>query len=271
MKEVLLLKLGGSIVTDKSTSEYHLQTALLKRVFGYLSNWYKNANSNLVIVHGCGGCTHNIAHEYDLRSGTQGDPDKLRGSVLAHDMSRKINEDICLIAGESGLPVTSVDTSQFVTNQQGKLHTFNEVKIIANLEDCKVPIMHGDMVPDIDWEYSISSGDHSIAKLAEILPVKRVLFASDIDGLFTADPHKNSSAELIETISMDNVHSDAIQLDGSHNIDTTGGLRGKLESCKHLFAASDRLETIEVFNGANIENYKKILAEIDFPHTTITQ
>ena len=71
-----------------------------------------------------------------------------------------------------------------------------------------LPIMNG-MPPFMYWEKPSEGSnipanrtDAGVYLTAEVLGVKRALFVKDEDGLFTDDPKKNPSAELIPRISV---------------------------------------------------------------------
>ena len=115
---------------------------------------------------------------------------------------------------------------------------------------------------------SICSGDAVTAHLATLLPVTHIFFATDVDGIYTADPHTNPDATLVEHLTFAKMES-MITLTESHNADTTGGLQGKMKECTQLFNTSPTLEEIHVFNGLTETNYRHILTDVSFPHTRI--
>ena len=62
--------------------------------------------------------------------------------------------------------------------------------------------------------------------LAKIFKPDKVVFVSDVDGLYTADPKTHPDAELIKEVngsSLDKVSTE------SSVVDVTGSIRGKIE------------------------------------------
>ena len=72
---------------------------------------------------------------------------------------------------------------------------FDEVR--AALMEGKIPVLHGDVVNDAEQGCAILSGDTLVECLTEEFKPKRVVFVSDVDGIFTAKPlHKNGPCDL---------------------------------------------------------------------------
>ena len=72
---------------------------------------------------------------------------------------------------------------------------FDEVR--AALMEGKIPVLHGDVVNDAEQGCAILSGDTLVECLTEEFKPKRVVFVSDVEGIFTAKPlHKNGPCDL---------------------------------------------------------------------------
>ena len=59
---------------------------------------------------------------------------------------------------------------------------------------------YGDVTLDVTRSFGICSGDQLITRLAEGLRPKRVIFVTDVDGVFDRDPHLHSDAQLLADI-----------------------------------------------------------------------
>ncbi|MFH0956239.1 MAG: hypothetical protein V1813_00090, partial [Candidatus Aenigmatarchaeota archaeon] len=92
-----------------------------------------------------------------------------------------------------------------------------------------VPVMNGTMVPDMKLGGSVISGDAVIEYVSGRLHPKLVVFATDVDGIFTADPRKNRKASLIKLVTQESFGSIRESLSGSAATDVTGGMMGKAE------------------------------------------
>ena len=68
----------------------------------------------------------------------------------------------------------------------------------------------------------------SCVEIAKKLKAKRLIFGTDIDGVYTADPKKDSKAKLIDRLSI-SVMNKKTKIHGSLNTDVTGGMFGKIQ------------------------------------------
>ena len=72
---------------------------------------------------------------------------------------------------------------------------FDEVR--AAVMAGKVPVLHGDVVRDSEQGCAILSGDTLVECLTEEFKPKRVVFISDVEGIFTSNPlHKNGPCDI---------------------------------------------------------------------------
>ena len=88
--------------------------------------------------------------------------------------------------------------------------------------------MYGDMVFDETLGMSVCSGDAIAMTLAKQYNADKIIFASDIDGIYDKDPHVNSNAKLITDGTLKSITSNKVVLSESHNVDVTGGLKNKI-------------------------------------------
>ena len=99
--------------------------------------------------------------------------------------------------------------------------------------------------------------------LAKIFKPDRIVFVSDVDGLYTADPKKDENAKLITEV--DGKMLD--KLDSELTVaDVTGGIRGKVEEM--LKICGDSGECILV-NGTVPGRLLSLLRGEDVPCTKV--
>ena len=63
MKDLIILKLGGSVITYKKSKTPRVNKKNLKRISEEISYFYNEKKIPLVIVHGAGSFGHNIVKE----------------------------------------------------------------------------------------------------------------------------------------------------------------------------------------------------------------
>ena len=96
-------------------------------------------------------------------------------------------------------------------------------------------------MPDVSTGFSIVSGDQLAVHIAISLRASRLIFATDVDGIFDSDPNQNRSARLMRLVQARNVQSIAARVRPAIT-DVTGGMEGKIEE-----AAKAAFEGIPVF------------------------
>ena len=266
-QEILyIIKIGGSVATHKNRKGASVRRKLLLKIAQEIKKTKKQGEFNLILIHGAGAGGHQIARKYKLASGTLGNKNKIRGSLLSSVANQKLNNSIFDIFYSGGLNVYPIHTASTII-QKNKIIDFVELALIKKaLANNFIPILYGEMVFDEELGMSICSGDAIAPYLAKKLKARKVFFASDIDGIFSEDPHKNKKAKLIEKINLKEINK-KVSLGKSHNTDVTGGLMGKVRQITNEY--DDHLESIEIFNGLNPINYRKVILGEDFSHTII--
>lgn len=258
-KKLFILKLGGSVITQKGRSGAYVRKKLISDIAKEIRSALKKGDFQLILIHGAGSVGHQLAHKYGLKAGAGRDERKWRGSIISRVANQKLNTQILEILVENKLPVVSAHTPTILVQKNKQIADFNLSIIQEALRSGCIPLLYGEMVFDRKLGMTICSGDAIAAHLINKMPVEKVFFGSDIDGLFDKDPHLNKNVKLIEKIELKNVFSGKIKLSQSHNIDTTGGISGKLKSFKGVKSDNSSLREIVIFNGLKKGNYRKVL------------
>jgi isopentenyl phosphate kinase len=265
-KPLYILKLGGSVVTHKNRMGISIRGQLLRQIAKALKDISKNADFQLIIVHGAGAAGHQLAHKYKLSTGTGNDKAKWFGSFLSNLANQRMNIAIAEIFIQARLRVVSAHTNSLIIQKNQQLTTCYLQNIKEALTKNCIPLLYGEMVFDKTLGMSICSGDSIVPYLAKKLNAQKVFFASDVDGIFDKDPYLNKNARLIEKVFMGKVEKN-FKLSGSHNMDVTGGFAGKIKKLKNL--NNSNIKYVEIFNGLEKENYAKIFLNKEFPHSKI--
>lgn len=264
-KRILILKLGGSIVTLKHLARPAVRRAHIERIASIIRKGYDQKKHTLILIHGAGSFGHLHAHTHKLTEGTKDHPEKLFRAVENQSLDATLNVELTKLFLEAGLPVVGMPTRTLAINTKGKLKTLTTESIEAALSVGAIPLLHGDMVFDTVWGLSVCSGDVLAPKLAELFSAESVFFASDVDGIFTKDPHEHPDATLIRKTTLKEILSGTIEMSGSHNVDVTGGLSKKFS----LFQKNTSLKKIYLFNGLKAKNLSFLFDQKNFFGTTV--
>lgn len=266
-KTTLILKIGGSIVTEKYRSTPAIRRQLVIQIGKVIKRFYKPSKHQLILIHGAGSFGHLSAKKFGLAYGTRNSLNKLPAALANKTLDQYLNVTLAHLFQSVGLPIAGINTSSTVLNRSGKLHTIFTEHLKAALRVGVIPLLHGDMVFDQTWGMSICSGDVLLPALAKHFRAERVFYASDVDGIFTADPFRYPDATLIREISLADLLSPKVRLSTSHHTDVTDGFSGKFSPYKT--ARLPALKKISVFNGLIPNNYVSVFHSNKNSGTTI--
>lgn len=211
-----MLKLGGSLVTEKSGVEAidEVQLATVARTIG------ENQPASLVLIHGAGSFGHPVAAEHGVTR-TEATEDARAVAEIRETMNQ-LNEAIvdALIAAD--VPAISVqpcsmswmDVSGSVCVDAGAIGTI--------LEEGYVPVAHGDIVAWQEHGFAILSGDDLATALARAVDAERIGLCANVPGVLDED------GDVVRSIATYEEVSDLIEApDGT---DVTGGMATKVRA-----------------------------------------
>jgi isopentenyl phosphate kinase len=214
---MILIKLGGSAVTDK-TRDFTVRESVIETVAQQVAC----IEDQVIVVHGGGSYGHPLARKYRLHKGFT-DTSQLQGICETRHAMTALNQLIVSAFIEAGVPAVAVQPSAcFVcTNKRISLSFLDPVNRLVDL-GC-VPVLYGDVVTDTEVGVCILSGDQIVSYLAAQFSVEKVIFGLNVDGLYTKDP-RYQDAQLIKEIT----YADLVHVSGGETGDVTRGMKGKL-------------------------------------------
>lgn len=255
---MLIIKLGGSIITDK-TKENTFKKVLMDK----LAKEIKSADKETILIHGAGSFGHILAKKYDLNQGYK-NHDQLHGFSLTHAMVKKLNSFVLDSLHKAGIPAVSISPHSVL-----KLNNHKPLRLDYTIfEDyIKVgftPVTFGDVVLDEKLSFSICSGDLLVYLLAEHFKPEKIIFVIDEDGLYTSNPKIDKNAKLIESMTVEQLEKLKTSLD-SH-ADVTRGMEGKIETIKNI--AKLGIDTI-LLNGNKPNRLYQVMIGEDTKSTVV--
>ncbi|HZY94970.1 MAG TPA: isopentenyl phosphate kinase [Candidatus Bathyarchaeia archaeon] len=222
MDKSTIVKLGGSAITDKSKPcTPNLQ--LIHRAADELANYH----GDLILLHGGGSYAHPLALSSSLQKGF------VRKSQLNAVSQIELQlDELTRIVGVSLLlrnrPFAPIKAMSCMKLKSGQISKFFLEAFISALKLGLTPLMHGDIAFDENQGFGILSADRIASLLASNLPVSRVLFGSDVDGVYTENPKTSKRAEFVETINRKNYKSVLKRVRKTSAVDASGGMCGKV-------------------------------------------
>jgi len=249
-----VLKLGGSVITDKEKQ----LTPDLKAVERLADEISRAKIPSLILVHGGGSFGHPVAELYNIAGGYD-DPSQILGFSQTHLVMTLLNSWVMEALIRHNIPAVEVNPSSCVVTKAGRIANMELEPLKKMLKLGFVPVLYGDAVLDSEKGFAILSGDQIVSSLAIKLGADRIIMGADVDGLYTADPKADSSANLIENITLEELKSLKHKIEGSKATDVTGGMLGKVQEIK--IAIEHDIETVIVNATKPLRVYKALKGE----------
>lgn len=219
----IVLKLGGSVVTNKEIP----MTSNTKSIVRLAKEIAAADIKSLIIIHGGGSFGHPLAKKYKIKEGYK-EPSQIKGFLKTHQAMLKLNRFIVDALIHHNIPAFSVSPSSCIVTKDGRIQIFNTNVIRQLLKIGLVPVLFGDAILDSHMGFTILSGDQLAAKLAINFKADRIIFGADVDGLFTADPKSDNTAQLMPCILLKELRTMLHRIDETKVTDVTGGMLGKI-------------------------------------------
>ena len=249
MSETVILKLGGSVITDKS-GECAIDHARLHEVADELA---ARRASALVLVHGAGSCGHPEARRYRINDGLT--RENVPGVYQTHAAVSSLNAAVVGALRDAGVEAIGIHPFDLALAEDGRLVSFETRHIAEMTEHGIVPVLHGDVVMDRLRGSCIVSGDQLVTRLAVALGSGRVGLATDVPGVL-------ANGSVVPRI--DRATAATLDVGGSGKTDVTGGMRGKIAE---LLALADAGIESHIFHVSKIGRF---LDGTEHGGTTIT-
>ncbi len=239
-RNLLLVKIGGGVITDK-TERYALREEVLEWVGREISEaWQELEETDLIVGNGAGSFAHYSAHEYRTAEGFVDERSREGMGWLRHD-AVKLNQIVTEALLNRGVPVFSVSPSSCLRVAGGEVKDFFGKVIEDLLVLGMVPSVYGDVVVDQEKGCGIFSTEKVFEVIVEKLKEKRkikVIHVNAEDGVVKnlKLKMKNSKLkeEIIPVISRENWDEVKKYLGESGGVDVTGGMIHKVEECLKL-------------------------------------
>lgn len=233
---MILVKLGGSVITDKSQYQ-ELRQEVLTRLCKEISD----SGEDVLVVHGAGSFGHIMAHDHRLADGYKYESQINALATVSRDV-RQLNLKVLDALITAGINPISLPPSACVVMRDREIAEIDFNRIRSYLELGVSPVMFGDVALDESQGFSICSGDQIMEALARELEPKRVIFVSDIDGIMDRDPSE-PDAKLIECVRPSDIDNMKFH---ARVKDVTGGIKKKLAAMLDM-VGPDR--TCMIING----------------------
>jgi isopentenyl phosphate kinase len=264
VKPLLFLKLGGSLITDKS-SPSTTRPQVISRLAGEIAA-AKAEDPDLLLLlgHGSGSFGHVAADKYGTRDGVSTTEGWLGFAEVWYQASA-LNRLVIDSLHAAGLPALSFPASASALSANGQITSWDIAPIQAALDNGLLPVVYGDVGFDSRRGGTILSTEDIFMYLAPCLEPARILLAGIEEGVWADYPN---CTQLVEAITPHNLAEVAPALAGSMATDVTGGMDTKV---RQMLSLVERLPGVEalIFSGQGDSVVRRALLG-DSPGTRIS-
>ena len=238
-----ILKLGGSMLTDKKGLRKARPAAMARLAKCAASIWKRGAR-DLVIVHGAGSFGHALVIRHGLQGGVKNTAQKL-GYADTHAACCELSSMLVAALIAEGAPAISIPPAMAIALKGGRISRFDTKLVNDYLDSGYLPVLFGDMAPDSVLGGCPCSGDQIVAYLGK--GAELVVLATDVDGVL------DDNGVAIPLITSSNMQEISAHLKETKN-DVTGGMKGKIAEL--LSMGTDAY----VVNGAHPERIEAVFS-----------
>jgi len=242
--ELVFLKLGGSLITDKS-KVMTARPAVIERIAREIALYIdENPSLDLVLGHGSGSFGHASADRYQTHTGGQGAA-YWHGYAKVWGAARALNQIVIENLLNTGLQVIAFPPSAGIIANNQRVDSWDVQPLQAALSHKLIPVVQGDVVFDSQMGGTILSTEQIFRFLSSQLTPSRILLAGIEEGVYT-DP--NQPQDIIPNISPSNFAEVVSALSGANSADVTGGMLSKVQGMLSLVEEIPALR-IQIFSG----------------------
>ena len=265
VSELVFLKLGGSIITDKRRYETPRPMVIARIAKELNAALQARPDIKLLLGHGSGSFGHFVADKYHMREGHLKD---WRGYAETSAAAQRLNRVVTDAFLAEGVCVVSVQPSASALCHDGDLVEVGVDCIAKLLQRGVVPVVYGDVALDDVQGCTIISTEQIFAYLARYLRPQRIIMVGEVPGVYSGDPQRDSIVRLIPEITSRNYEQVEQMLSTSFGVDVTGGMLSKVSTLFNLIREQPNL-TVRIISGRRNHLVERVLIDPDLSEGTL--
>lgn len=247
VEELILIKLGGSLLTDKRGVDEARPEVIdrLAREIAAALPTLGEQGKGLIVGHGSGSFGHVAAAQSGLGSAQTGTPDRgtpdrrppsRDGISLTQDAAARLHRLLFSALAMAGAAPYSQVPSSFLVARRGRPARGQVDALLRAVDLGLVPLVYGDVVMDEAWGASIASTEAVLFYLLRRLRrlgrrVERLLWLGETDGIY------DLAGRTLPRVTSDNYRQTLQAIRRPVGTDVTGGMLLRLKTAWTLARA----------------------------------
>jgi len=228
---ITILKLGGSVITNRKDEHPRLRSRLLSRIAREISEGWRPGEFRLIIVHGAGSFGHPIVRRTGIDRGLRDGPHRVAMGETQR-LQSKLSAEVAHRLLHTGLPAFPYQPSASAVMEAGRLVSLDTDALEGLIGSGIVPVLNGVPAYDRIQGCSILSGDQIAGFLYRRLGAERILHGTNVKGIYTSDPSQDPRARFFPEVNLGSSTGLPEGVAGPAVTDVTGGMRKKLEEMR---------------------------------------
>jgi len=242
--EIVLLKLGGSLITDKD-KPYTPRPDKLADLAHEIKTVLDSAPGlTLILGHGSGSFGHVAAKKHGTRDGVQ-TREQWLGFAEVRFQAAELNRHVMEALVNAGLPAISFPPSSSMVSENRKVIHHNILTIRNAIDVHLLPVVYGDVAFDQALGGTILSTEDVFKFLVEQFAPARILLAGIEAGVWEDFPARTRLVKQIQAADYEAMRNG---IKGSVSTDVTGGMKAKVEEMLALIQTNKGL-TAQIFSA----------------------
>ena len=239
---MIFLKLGGSLITDKSRPETARLDVVRRLAEEFAAARRTDPSLRVLVGHGSGSFGHVAAAAFRTHEGATTSKE-WRGFAAVWRSANRLNRIVVDALADAGLPVLAFPPSASAVATDGVLGSLALSAIVRAVAHGLVPLVNGDVAFDTTRGATVLSTEALFTWLAPVLQPSRILLAGAEAGVFSDFPR---NIELMASVSQDALRDRKVE--GSAEVDVTGGMAEKVRAAL-AWSRADRAVEVRIFSG----------------------
>ena len=227
---IVLVKVGGSLITDKN-KPFSIRKTALATICTEIKESLKTGKQ-LIVGHCAGSFGHIPAKKYQTHRGIINEA-SYRGIAEVADVAAQLNRIVVAELLAQGINAVSVSPLSIMVSRDHRLLSICTDSIEELLRQGLLPVVYGDQILDTKVGCTVFSTEKVLGYLALHLQkkgyrIERVIHCGQTTGVY------DENGQTIRLINSKNYSSYQKALGGSGGVDVTGGMAHKVEETLSL-------------------------------------